>query len=360
MSVPNASWAFKDPLELPALMAPKATKALMLDVATRAGHVLMVGERGIVLKCDAQGLNWTQAQVPVAVNLTGLAFASDHIVFAVGHDGVVLKSSDAGSTWIRVFDGNQANAQVLALAKAKLDAFQAKYDAASSTVQRTLDADLEAAQFAFEDAQAGAKFGPARPLLGVWFKDERQGWVLGSYGQIFETRDSGASWTLIADRLDNTDSRHYNALYGDSTGLLLVAGEAGRVYRSDNFGATWIRLDTGYNGHFYGTAVLRNGAAGATLFAYGFGGNVYRQRAGESAWVRLESASKDSFVRGLVVGNALVLVDQKGRFYTADADSIQLRMLQPPTDKLVTGVVALGNKWVLSGQGGPSTVDRPR
>ena len=101
------SYAFKDPLELPAIQAPKAAKALLLNVTSYGDTVLMVGERGIILKRDfavgdvAQGVKdnegkvWTQAKVPVSVNLTGVQFVNETLAFVVGHDGVVLAGEAA-------------------------------------------------------------------------------------------------------------------------------------------------------------------------------------------------------------------------------------------------------------------------
>ena len=383
-------FAFKDPLELPAMMAPKAAKALALNVTSQGSLVLTVGERGIVLihdfskpdvssgVKDEQGLLWKQSSVPVSVNLTRVVFASDKVVFAVGHDGVILRSDDAGRSWKKMFDGNMANKQVVAAAKAKLDALQAQFDllskstgqlvskqatnpATSSEMQKLqlLEKELETAQFGFEDAQAGARFGAARPMLDVWFKDEKTGWVVGSYGQIFETRDSGTTWTLISSRLDNPDFRHYNGLYGDSSGVLLIAGEAGQVYRSDDFGMTWKRFDTGYTGHFYGTLIAEDAMGAQQVFAYGFGGNIYRSSAGFSKWEKLKSPTTESIVQALLIDNVVVFVDQKGRLIAADKGGDGLRYISRKEGKPVTGMVRVGNsnKLVLSAQGGPRTLE---
>ncbi|HEY1057552.1 MAG TPA: YCF48-related protein [Limnobacter sp.] len=364
--------AFKDPMDIPAIVAPKAAKALMLNVTSRGNVAVVVGERGIVLRRDfsapepkdgakdQDGHVWTQAKVPVSINMTAIEFASDSVAYMAGHDGVVLKSTDAGASWTRVFDGNKANAQVVAAAKAKYDAVQARYDALPAAQQSKMDAELEAAQFALEDAEAGARFGPARPMLGLWFRNENQGWVVGSYGQIFETTDGGANWKLIADRLNNPDFRHYNGIYGDDTGLLLIAGEAGRIYRSNNFGQTWERLDTGYNGHFYGTAVLRSSTGEPTIYAYGFSGNVYRMGPGAAGWWKMQSPTKESFVQAIAQGNSVLLVDQKGRLVKTDPTGTQLTMVMNKEGKPVTGMALVGKTLVLSGQGGPRTVDLPQ
>jgi len=368
----QVSYAFKDPLELPAIQAPKAAKALLLNATSQGSNVLLVGERGIILKRDfaagdaAQGVKdnegkvWTQAKVPVSVNLTGVVFVNDSLAFVVGHDGVVLKSTDAGASWTKVFDGIKANEQVVAAAKKKMDDMQSRYDAASPAEQDKMNEALEAATFAFEDAEAGARFGPARPMLDVWFKDANTGWVVGSYGQIFETNDGGSSWNLIANRLDNPDFRHYNGLYGDDTGLLLIAGEAGRVYISNDFGASWTRSETGYNGHFYGTVVTRNEQGQPIVFAYGFGGNVYRLGAGATDWWQLKSPTKESLVQGITVGKTALFVDQKGRLVSTDEAGTVLKMVSVEEGKPVTGMALVNNTLVLSGQNGPRTIAMPR
>ena len=158
-------YAFKDPLELPAIQAPKAAKALSLNVASKGSQVLTVGERGIVLKRDfsagnaAQGVKdnegqvWTQAKVPVSVNLTGVEFVTDSLAFVVGHDGVVLKSTDAGASWVKVFDGIKANQQVVAAAKKKMDDMQSRYDAAKPADQEKMNEALEAGKAGFDDGR---------------------------------------------------------------------------------------------------------------------------------------------------------------------------------------------------------------
>lgn len=373
----NEAWAAKDLLQLPAVMAPKAARALTLNIDSRGNRVVVVGERGIILLRDqgaqapdgavkdGQGGFWKQASVPVSVNLTSVKFATDKVVFATGHDGVVLKSVDAGTNWKLVFDGNKANQQVLAAAKAKLDAMTQSVEAkrgaaAKNQALEDMEAALETMQFAFEDAEAGARFGPARPMLDVWFKDDKTGWVVGSYGQIFETTDGGDNWKLIAERLDNPDSRHYNGLWGDGKGMLLIAGEAGRIYQSKDFGVTWVRHDTGYNGHFYGALATANASGETSLLAYGFRGNTYRLGAGADKWIKLMSPTTESLVGAVTDGQRIVLVDQAGRLVAAENAGTTLRLLTTKEGTPTTGLAKVGAELIMSAQGGPRTSPLPQ
>ena len=110
LGVVSPAYAEVDLLKLPAVKARKAAQALLLNITARGSNIVAVGERGIILRRtigtespegavkDSQGTWWLQANVPVSVNLTSVAFASDEVLFAVGHDGVILKSEDGAST----------------------------------------------------------------------------------------------------------------------------------------------------------------------------------------------------------------------------------------------------------------------
>lgn len=371
-----------DLLEIPAVQAKKAAKALALNITARGNRVVAVGERGIILVreegakapegavTDSQGNWWMQAEVPVSINLTSIAFASDEKLFAVGHDGVILRSTDTGATWEMVFDGNDANEQVLEAAKKVYESFEAKVEAARDAMPEEpteeqqqamddLEVELEEQLFAYEDAQAGARFGPARPMLDVWFKNEDEGLVVGSYGQIFETKDGGDSWVLISDRLDNPDYRHYNGLYGDQTGLMLIAGESGRVYRSTDFGQTWTRFDTGYIGHLYGTAVIPASGGQVTVLAYGFAGNVFRLGPGADGWWKLNSPTDKSIVGAVNVDDGVIMVDQLGRLIRTDTVGTNLQMINAKEGQSVTGMVKVDDQLILSAQGGPRALALP-
>ncbi|MDX1668791.1 MAG: YCF48-related protein, partial [Limnobacter sp.] len=195
------------------------------------------------------------------------------------------------------------------------------------------------------------------PMLDVWFKDESNGWVVGSYGQIFETKDGGDTWDLISERLDNPDYRHYNGLYGDQDGRLIIAGESGRVYLSQDWGQTWVRNDTGYIGHLYGVETMPSDQGGMAVLAYGFGGNVFRLGAGADKWWQLDSPTKESIVGAAYDGSRVVMVDQAGRLMTTGQTGVKLNFITTKEGKPVTGMVKVEDKLYLSAQGGPRMLE---
>jgi photosystem II stability/assembly factor-like uncharacterized protein len=298
-----AAWAGLDPLTTPALMSPRAASSVLLGVGAAGERLVAVGERGIVVSSADHGAGWTQSALPLSSTLTGVHFATAQHGWAVGHDGVILHSADGGLTWMKQHDGNATNAMMLADATERERQAHAANDANA----------IQQAEHALEDAKAAAKFGPSRPLLAVWFRNEREGFAAGSYGLLLRTVDAGSHWTLWSGRIDNPDGFHLNSLVQAASGALLMAGEAGRVYRSADGGATWETLNTGYKGQLYGALGVRNEAGGEDIVAFGFKGHVFRLAAGGKAWEPVASGTNKNLTAGVVLRSGEpVIVSQDG------------------------------------------------
>ncbi len=335
--------AAADLLKTPAFHSRRAATALLLGAAAAGRRIVAVGERGIAILSDDGGRTWRQAAVPVSVTLTAVHFVTESTGWAVGHDGVVLRSGDGGERWTPVFDGTAANALVVADARGRLEEAKAGGDA---------DA-LADAELAMEDAQAAAEFGPSRPLLGVWFADADTGFAVGSYGQIFHTRDGGGRWVSLGRCVANPNGLHYNAIAGQPDGTLLMAGEGGCVYRSRNGGADWETLETGAPTNLYGVDVL-DGA----LVAYGFGGRIFRSAGGE-AWEPVESPTARSLVGAVRRDGALILVDAAGALISTRDAGRTFALLAPPGRAAVAGALAVDGGVLTVGAGGARILPLP-
>lgn len=342
-----------DLLNVPALQSEKAAHALLLGVAAAGSRLVAVGERGIVITSDDQGQTWRQAEVPVSVSLTAAHFVSPSLGWAVGHDGVVLKTENGGQVWSKLLDGNQANILVLADLKARVaELKRAVAEAAGDDVDR-LQVELEAIQFRLEDAEAGASFGPTRPLLDLWFKDERLGFVIGAFGQIFRTDDGGNAWVSLAGALSNPDSLHFNSIVRLENGTLAVVGERGTIWFSADEGASWRVSEVGYDGHLYG--VIQ--ASPDALLAFGFAGNLFRSTDNGETWARVDRVSEKSIVGGLAdEGRGLLLVTRNGQVIESTDTGKSFTLSSVKTGRTVASVlpsfIDSGNSLITVGHGG--------
>ena len=276
----------------------------------------------------------------MSVTLTGVAFAGASKGWAVGHDGAILSTSDGGQQWTLRFDGNKANELMLADAKAAL----ARAQAAGGKADANALADAETA---LGDIEAAAKFGPSRPLLGVWFRDAQTGYAVGAYGQAFRTADGGASWSSMGAALPNPEGLHYNAIAGGEGNTLAIAGEAGRVYRSNDGGGSWKGSETGYSGQLYGVLFT-----GRSLLAYGFGGHVFRSEDNGATWRETPAVTKKSLIGGALQGSSILLAAQDGALLRSDDDGASFRIVRQGDAIATAGMLALNGTVLLAGIGG--------
>jgi len=349
LSLSQQAFSFSDVLETSSVKSPKAVESLLLDVKKLSGgRLVAAGERGHILYSDDHGKSWIQADVPVIVNIISAHFVSDSIGWAVGHDGVVLKTADGGATWFRQFDGFKANEQTLVQREEFVADLESKLEEASDDEIEDLEYALEEAQFSLEDAQFDVEGGSTKPFLDVWFKDENNGIIVGAYGQMFKTTDGGATWNNVADQLDNPDRFHLNSIEQIQPGSLVVVGEAGLIMRSADNGDTWETLESPYEGSLFGAVSTRqlNG-----LLVYGLRGNVFRSSDFGDSWEEIEvnteqtlnsgSAFKDGTIM-LVGNNGVVLKSyDSGRNFTTTVREDRSSLVGI-TESMEGGIVLVG------------------
>jgi photosystem II stability/assembly factor-like uncharacterized protein len=224
-------------------IAPLVKESLLLG-ATNGQSSVIVGERGhILVNTSPQDLdpkNYTQIVSPTKVTLTNV-YSIDNLVWAVGHDATIIRSTDAGMTW--------------------------------SVVKS--DPELD------------------RPLLGIYFFNKSEGIAVGAYGLFYRSTDGGESW--VQERhpsmLSEDDNEYLDSIKDDeafyleelsfisphlnqlsfNNGILYVAGEAGLLATSEDMGRSWERLDIDYQGSFFDVGVLSPEIA----LAVGLRGNIF-------------------------------------------------------------------------------------
>ena len=222
------------------VIAPLAPHSLLLDIQRIGDTLVAVGERGHILTSSDSGNHWTQHQVPTRATLTAVYFIDATHGWAVGHDQVILRTLDGGSTWTLVYQDPEAES----------------------------------------------------PLLDVYFPDAQHGFAVGAYGQFLETLDGGDSWEA---RWISEDDFHLNRIVPVGS-RLFIAAEAGAAYRSDDGGDNWIALDPGYEGSFFGILPLGE----QSLLLFGLRGHLFRSDDAGDNWTQIASGTEASLATGLV------------------------------------------------------------
>jgi photosystem II stability/assembly factor-like uncharacterized protein len=355
-----------DLLDLPAVQSKVASKALLLDVTARGDHALAaVGTYGVIIISEDNGKSWTQASVPASVTLTGIHFPTPEKGWAVGHDGLILHSGDGGLTWEKQLDGHQLNEQIVAVAeriveqvRSDLDALQAQ-DEPDEYDLEDAEFNLEEAEFMLEGALDDTEAGPVRPLLDVWFRDENEGFVVGSYGMLLHTENGGRNWELVSDRMDNPEAFHLNQIVAAPDGALFIAGESGYVFRSSDGGQSWDSLEPGYEGSFYGVVAVPDASGAYELLVYGLRGNLFRSTDRGETWESMDSGTTITLMNGELLSDGTVyLAGQGGAILTREPGQQAFKPAQNPDRRPILGLKQTAdNEILIVGFGGIRMTD---
>ena len=254
------------PIDGDSVIAPLAKNSLLLDVHGGGERAVAVGERGHILLSTDNGNNWRQGAAPTRRTLTGVFLIDDQIVWAVGHQSVILKSGDGGETW----------------------------------------------------AKANAENDPETAYLDILFLDAKTGFIVGSYGKFLSTSDGGKTWT----EAKQDAAPPLSPLIPAPDGGLWLTGEFGTVRRSGDRDKRWVPLSTPYEGTFFGAVPFAK--RGALVF--GLRGNIFRS-GDDGAWLTLESPTKALLHAGLALADGrLVLAAAAGQLLVSADEGRSFRL----------------------------------
>jgi photosystem II stability/assembly factor-like uncharacterized protein len=303
-----------DPAARPSIVAPLAAKSLLLDLAAAGDRVYAVGERGHVLYSTDRGETWTQVLVPGSANLTAVYFSDAKHGWAVGHAEMILRTADGGDRW-------------------------------------------ELAHFEPENAQ---------PLLDVWFADENRGLAVGAYGTVYVTTDGGRVWSQVPfepaplpdaevvdleeDEMDLGYEFHLNSIARGPGRRLYLGAEAGRLFRSDDDGASWLELPSPYDGSFHGILPLD----GDALLAFGLRGNLYRSEDGGTHWTMIETGTVSLLSCGARIdADTVVIAGSAGVILVSRDKGLTFTLTQQDDRKAISSVLPAGDgSLIVAGEGG--------
>lgn len=322
---------WKDPSNLHAEILPRVRDGLFTDLVHIDSGFVAVGERGqIVLSSD--GKQWKQAEdVPTRAMLTALT-AIDMQLWAVGHDGVIVHSTDAGLHW------------------------QLQRSDPLKKVEAT--------------DRAGRVASQGAPLLDVLFLDANIGFAVGAYSLFLGTHDGGKNWTPIdlklqteprlsaqpaasnaSDKSNLTFSKdelaledeadpHLNCIVATGDGSLLIAAERGTGYRSTDHGEHWQKLKLPYKGSMFGAIGFEDGH----VLVFGLRGHVYESRNLGDQWSEVVTGTTLSLLGGHgMAGGGAILSGANGLLLVRTRADEAFRTLTDTSAGAISAAMPLGD-----------------
>jgi len=285
---------------IPALLIANAERGMLLGIARAGDQVIAVGGNGVIVR-SPDGKSWRQSKSPVDTAFNAVAFADPMHGWAVGHDTVILGTSDGGVTW------------------------------AIQNFQPDLNA----------------------PIFSVIALNAQKVIAVGAFGLIKITEDGGSTWRDVDAPSISSDKLHLNSITKLNNGKLAVTGEHGLVGISTD-GVQWSRIVTQYEGSFFGILPWKEKGA----MAFGMRGNVYIcDDVDAPAWKKIETATTSSFFGGeLLAGGDVLLTGSDNTVLAVKSDgsvsAAQKVNTGGSSDSSLTGSLRTGSSEILIGESG--------
>jgi photosystem II stability/assembly factor-like uncharacterized protein len=325
--------AARDVLDVPAARSALAQRALLNGLARAGDRVVAVGQRGHVLYSDDSGKTWQQAAVPLSSDLVAVHFPSPQSGWAVGHDGVVLGTTDAGATWIRRLDGRALGAVLV--------------DYYERAAQQAAPADVKRAAALVAEAQRFAAQGADNPLLDVWFESDTTGYVVGAFGLALKTGDGGATWEPLLHAIDNPKALHLYAVRGVGADRYIV-GEQGLLLKLDPATQRFAPVELPYQGTLFGVA----GNARA-LLVHGLRGKLLRSTDGGRQWQPIDTGLQVGLTGSAVAADGrLYIVSQAGHVLTSRDDGASFQPVTVDRPLPAAAIAVMPQSLVVAGPRG--------
>jgi photosystem II stability/assembly factor-like uncharacterized protein len=225
-----------------------------------------VGDTLTILKTTNGGTNWIPQTAPVTarVSLYDVRFLDANQGWACGSTGAYLfHTSNGGTTWTAVYTSLSQNVQLRRMA-IKLPSVWAVGN--NGTIYQTFDAG---------DTWAKLTTGTTAALYGVAFSTPLKGLACGAGGTMILTRDGGSTWT--ADTTNTSQTLLDVRANGDT---VRACGTGGALLRSTNFGSTWLFAQPLVTANQIN---VLSAIGGRQAFAAGLGGTILKSYTPQSA-----------------------------------------------------------------------------
>lgn len=294
--------------------------------------VLMSGVFAVGLKAE---VTWEKVTSGTTSRFWDVAYASETTAFAVGVGGMVMKSTDGGTTWSAVTHGlTTQDLYVIHFATDQVGFI----GGLSATVLKTVDGGATWTNISTNLPEIITTYAQlsTQAINDFYFLDANNGFATGYNGIILKTVDGGATWTfhgslgagtyrsiffvnattgfiashgkLIKKTEDGgqnwtnwtsteTTFNHFfeTRFFNETTGVAI--GDGGSIFRTTDIGANWTRvaITPAPTGQLWGLTVV----SATTAYASGQVGQIFKTTDAGATWTKEDIGNNTSIFRGM-------------------------------------------------------------
>lgn len=257
-------------------------------------------------------------------NFYSIVAPTDQVAWAVGTGGKIVRSDDAGKTWVRQNVATIENLQGIAAWDAQTAVAVGNHGLAFHTV----DGGKE-----WKPSVVPKSDNPNKLLRVSVFGNTA--WAVGEFGGFFRSDDKGATFTRV---LPEKDSAFNAVTFIGQTGY--VVGEFGTMFKTTDGGTTWNPL-TLENKVSLMAIKFRSENDGV---AVGLAGTLIVTSDGGATWTAIPNLTREHLFDVQWDDNRWVVVGDKGVLITSDAEAKNWTV-----GKIFEGDIAWRTQYVKSG-----------
>jgi photosystem II stability/assembly factor-like uncharacterized protein len=227
-------------------------------------------ECGDSARLQVEIIEYQRSNFPTFSDLYFNYFFNESSGFAVGEQGLLLRTTDGGQSWIRVEGLPAGDAGFTGIQFT--DNANGYICGSSGTILKTTDGG---------SSWQNQTTGSTSLLYSLFFTGSDEGYTCGTNGEILKTTDGGSSWLpctsgTTAELLTIVFTSGTNGFAGGDQGLILRTSNAGLSWQATTTGTTESVISIAFSDALHGIAGCTNGV-------------ILRTENGGTSWTRINS-----------------------------------------------------------------------
>jgi photosystem II stability/assembly factor-like uncharacterized protein len=198
---------------------------------TQVGYA--VGNEGIILKTTDGGGTWVPQTSGTGSALYAVSFENNSTGFAVGKSGTAIRTTDGGATWDAMSVGATTSLFAAQLVGTGGTGFTVTYDmTGGSVLYKTTDAGAS--------WQTDSLPGSGEQANCLSFASESIGFVAGLRGYALRTLDGGTNFSYMVP--GTVRDFHGVAFVRSNASTAFVVGDSLTIVKTADTGTTWVKM----------------------------------------------------------------------------------------------------------------------
>lgn len=204
----------------------------------------MCGRKGMIMFSGNGGTTWYPMSTPTKENLNSISFANTNNGIAVGSNGTILITDDGGQHWEKVNSPVQGPLKCVEMTDANTAyILPLKTEYLKGYVLRSMDAGRTWVKKEFP-----SQFQTPIMMNSLSFMAKDEIWICGAYGLLFKSKDGGNNWDYQESARGEYRLEDIHMVTHDEG---WACGSKGTLLHTKNGGKRWRKVDLGIDYDLY-------------------------------------------------------------------------------------------------------------